>query len=363
MNRHFLLLNQRVGGGEEIAIFRFIKALRHNKHIRVYVHNPTVTIEKKILFGFFKSHWHAFLETRSIIRQELQKHAGIKYIFVSDYLSALTAVVTKPVNVKLIFLFHGLRSIIFRKFSDINYREVLVKMMERICWIFSDVVVVPSESALTYLQRKVRPFPIQKKIFVVPNIIPPGFFARQKWLNHGTLLYSGRLVRYKGLENLVTAISLLDNIKLMLAYPAHKRHDDTERVLRRLVGDFRIKKKLVFIKNPSKKELTNLYRKVDALILPSEIEVAPLSVLESMACGTPVIATKVGNIEDLIGRVDPGLLLDSNSVEEIVRVISRFYKFSEKRKINIAQKELSLAKYYSEKEAADKFSKVLDYLR
>ena len=53
----------------------------------------------------------------------------------------------------------------------------------------------------------------------------------------------------------------------------------------------------------------------DILVLPSHGEGSPLSVTEALALGTPVIATRVGGVPDLVG--DDGILIDSGDVDAL----------------------------------------------
>ena len=54
----------------------------------------------------------------------------------------------------------------------------------------------------------------------------------------------------------------------------------------------------------SQEDLARWYRAVDLLVLPSHSEGTPLVVMEALCCGTPVLATRVGGIPELI---EPGI--------------------------------------------------------
>ncbi len=59
------------------------------------------------------------------------------------------------------------------------------------------------------------------------------------------------------------------------------------------------------------------------LVMPSYTEGMPGAMLEAMSCGTPVLATKVGAVADIIADGDTGFLLEHNSPREIAESIIR----------------------------------------
>lgn len=83
-------------------------------------------------------------------------------------------------------------------------------------------------------------------------------------------------------------------------------------------------------------DIKNIYSAIDILIQPSLREGLPLSLLEAMSYGTPVIATSVGGVSELITNMRTGLLIKPGSVEEISQAL--------KTLINDAQLRAELGK-------------------
>ncbi|MCX7631648.1 MAG: glycosyltransferase family 4 protein, partial [Geminicoccaceae bacterium] len=65
-------------------------------------------------------------------------------------------------------------------------------------------------------------------------------------------------------------------------------------------------------------ELVAAYQEADALLFPTRLEGLPLTALEAMACGTPVIAARVSSLPEVIEHGTSGLLCDTHSVDAFV---------------------------------------------
>ena len=86
-----------------------------------------------------------------------------------------------------------------------------------------------------------------------------------------------------------------------------------------------IKENIVFTGFVAKERLRQLYQNSSALLLPSHYEGLPTVMLEAMACGIPVVATKIGGHVDVISNGSNGFLVpvgaDRNMSELILRLL------------------------------------------
>jgi glycosyltransferase involved in cell wall biosynthesis len=64
-----------------------------------------------------------------------------------------------------------------------------------------------------------------------------------------------------------------------------------------------------------------LIRGSDALVLPSRIEGLPTVLLEAMAVGTPVVATEVGGVPEMIESGKEGLLVPADDVQSLASAV------------------------------------------
>jgi glycosyltransferase involved in cell wall biosynthesis len=73
-------------------------------------------------------------------------------------------------------------------------------------------------------------------------------------------------------------------------------------------------------------ELRNQFTEADLLVLPTHEDNCPMAVLEAMASGVPVMASKVGGVPDLIDGTTTGLFCSPNEPESFRSGVTRLLK-------------------------------------
>lgn len=121
------------------------------------------------------------------------------------------------------------------------------------------------------------------------------------------LLYVGNWSARKGVDLFVPILRLLGE-EFVLHYTA-------DRVGRQQLP---LPSNAVNIGRLSGIDLVRAYQEADALLFPTRLEGLPLAALESMACGTPVIAARVSSLPEVIEHGVSGLLCDSHSVDAFI---------------------------------------------
>ncbi len=124
----------------------------------------------------------------------------------------------------------------------------------------------------------------------------------------------GRLYVTKGIDYLIKAIPIVlekrNDIKVVLVGGGIHREQ-----YEKLAKDLGIKNKVLFLGN--KDNVEELLRIADIFCLPSIRDNFPFSILEAMAEGKPVIATKVGGIPEAVVDKVTGLLVPPRNVREL----------------------------------------------
>jgi glycosyltransferase involved in cell wall biosynthesis len=156
-----------------------------------------------------------------------------------------------------------------------------------------------------------------KHYATISNLIPEGLRNKQ------IVLYVGRLLAMKGVDTFIEAIpEILNRIEkgellFMFAGPG-----DRARYIRK-VKQMKIESCCLFAGPLPREDIIHLMSIAEVVVVPSFIENTPYVVLESMACGVPVIATKVGGIPEIIEDKYNGLLIEPGSSTALANAVAR----------------------------------------
>ena len=93
--------------------------------------------------------------------------------------------------------------------------------------------------------------------------------------------------------------------------------------LYKLSADLNIRHSVDFLGSVDQSKLPSFYNAADVTVVPSYYESFSLVALESLACGTPVITTNVGDLMNIIQGPETGYVVKDNSPEELASAISR----------------------------------------
>ena len=174
-------------------------------------------------------------------------------------------------------------------------------LMEKLALRFVDKILLVSRNAFDFYQKKYPRW--SEKFMYIPTFASnKSFFPipREKALeqlgvevsNVPILLYAGRLVTEK---NIPAMIDLLDQYcqkrtpaKLWIVGEGPEKEN-----LERIVKEKKTSQHVIFWGRISHDRLVYIYNTADVLLLFSSFEGTPLTLLESLSCGTPCLATSV----------------------------------------------------------------------
>ena len=183
-------------------------------------------------------------------------------------------------------------------------------------------VVVPS----AYLRELALGWGVpSERLEVVPNPAPPvrelpdRDEARGRLgLNGFTVAAAGRLTRQKALTAALEAIARTNGVSLVVAGEGPERQS-----LERSAAALGVEDRIRFAGPLARDEVLTLFRAADAALLTSAWENLPHSVVEALAVGTPVVATAVGGVPEVVRDGENGLLVRAGDVQAIAEAIGR----------------------------------------
>ena len=95
--------------------------------------------------------------------------------------------------------------------------------------------------------------------------------------------------------------------------------------LHRLANHSGVADRVSFVPSVSQVELCDYYGAADALILASSREGWPNVLLEAMACGTPILATRVGGVPEVVYEPEAGLLISERTATAIAARVNALF--------------------------------------
>ena len=178
-----------------------------------------------------------------------------------------------------------------------------------------DQFLAPSQ----FLRKKLieRGFPAEKVIHLPLFLKDEQFDYSGK--DAGYFLFLGRINPIKGIEVLAEAARLTPEVTVLLA--GRNEGGQAENLLANLPPNAR------YLGMKSGQELNDLLHGARALVMPSLwYENQPFVILEAFAAGKPVIASRLGGMEELVVHQERGILTEAGNVDQLAEAMKFIHK-------------------------------------
>lgn len=165
------------------------------------------------------------------------------------------------------------------------------------------------------------------RVSVLPNPAPTDLPTASRdelrdrlGLGGPTLAFAGRLTAQKDLDVLLDALVLCPGVSLVVAGDGPER----ERIERR-AGELRLAARVRFLGPLERAGVLELFAAADASVLSSSWENFPHTVVEALAVGTPVVATAVGGVPEVVEDGVNGLLVPVGDTPALAAALQRLF--------------------------------------
>jgi glycosyltransferase involved in cell wall biosynthesis len=242
-------------------------------------------------------------------------------------------------------------------------RRLYFQTMTRLSARVADAVIVPSEAVKGDVMRILGLPP--ERLFVIPEAAAPAFHpqdavaieaVRRRYGLEGPFLLSvGSLEPGKNRERLLQAFARLraQGLKHTLVVAGQRawRYEGEAPLARRLgLAD-----SVRFLGHVPQADLPALYSAADVFVFPSLYEGFGLPALEALACGTPVVASNVSALPEVVG--DAALQVSPLDVEALADAMERLLR-DDRLRSDLRERGLERARQFSWEKAARQTAEV-----
>jgi D-inositol-3-phosphate glycosyltransferase len=272
---------------------------------------PTTPVSKRDLHRYlpeFRQHIEEFRYQQAIRYDVLHSHY---------WLSGMAALpLARRWDIPHITMFHTLGHL--KQLANPSEAEPQLRLdMERQLIQHADCIIASTQDERQQIIRHCGATPGQ--VQVIPCGVDLELFfpqnrkqAREKLglkQNAPVLLYVGRLDPFKGPDILLHAAAMMKEQAQVLIVGGELSGDRDLDQLRELARKLQIGQRVHFLGARPQPELPLFYSAADVTVVPSYHESFGLAAVESLACGTPVVATRAGGLMTVVRDGETGYLV------------------------------------------------------
>jgi len=303
------------------------------------------TAFEQIIFIIAASIW-----TLSLI-PHFKPHASIAFFGIPS--GAVTWLIQKLYKIPYIVSLRGGDVPGFRPYDFDLYHKLLSPFL-RVIWKNASAIVANSNG----LRELALKFDSRFEIPIIPNGVDlEDIQAAEREWSPPRLLSVGRLVHQKGLDLAMHALAGLKDQEWTweIVGDGPQIH-----MLKSLAEKLEIEEHIVFTGWQERLQLNERYKRSNLFLFPSRHEGMPNAVLEAMASGLPVIASRIAGNEELVINDETGLLFPSENVEALRDALKKLLNDAPLRQQMGTASRHRVVEYYSWDNTAKQYALLLE---
>lgn len=305
-------------GGAYLTMVEIMKRLEKNEHRLTVYHNLPQTINPPFLK-------HVFADFESIVVQRIKQYIQAREIdskkydlvFVSHDRHTQAPWALRFLKTPTVFLCQEPTRAYFEYFLRINpnlpWINRVYELLKR--WLKKGIEIENAKHATEIISNSVSSMEsIYRAYGIVSHPVYHGVdqdhFYPVKIKKANQVMLVGNNEPQKALPDAIEAVAMVDKKtrpRLIIVSPRKVNNDDLYRLAKKKKVDMKI------ISGIEEEDLRKEYNKSIATLALAHLETFGLSVVESMACGTPVIAVREGGYREIVKDGVNGMLVPRNS--------------------------------------------------
>lgn len=255
------------------------------------------------------------------LMQKLKSDHSIEIVHIhtasngSFYRKSIALLIAKIYGKKTVMHIHG------GGFKEFYNSSLLKTVLIRPILSTVDQVICLSDEWFDFFSNQLQ---LKNTVVLTNPIALPRIHAKAIKSNQIELIYFGAVVESKGIFDLINYLPTNRHFiegKILL----HVCGEGDLEKLRSIVKLHRLENNIFIHGWVSGSSKFDLFHQADIFILPSYAEGLPMSILEAMSFGKPIIATKVGGIPSLVHPEYNGWLYAPNNIHELTLILDNLF--------------------------------------
>lgn len=252
------------------------------------------------------------------VEADIVAMGGVDILHANYWLSGVAGHRIKHrLDIPLVTTFHTLARVKAETGDYEPHRRAIAEAEVIAC---SDAVTASCVAEAHWLERLYNT-PTERISFVTPGVehamfSPGAQFAAREAVGideRPTILFVGRIQPLKGVAVAAEALGRMRNKEAQLVIVGGPSGLEGERELalvKKAIANYGLQDRVRFVDPQPHHTLSSWYRAADVCIVPSRSESFGLVALEAAACGTPVVASQVGGLRNIVDHGKTGFLVD-----------------------------------------------------
>lgn len=347
----FSLMNYIKALGFDITFVGKIFYFKEIKGLKYYEIQKKISSNNLFIIHLFLNSIRIRIDNNSVVHAHRPDHLAAFTLFKKN---------------KSIVTLHGQQALTVFKRKGWIIRTIY-SLLEKIALKKANYILATDKITKNYYSKR---YPQYKyKIAITPTGVDLNIFKplnkdkiRKKLaydITDRIILYLGRIGSPKRVADIIKSFSILKEempkVKLMIVGDGVQKGE-----MEMLTSKLSLSDSVCFLGARMRNELPELINAADISVLYSGNEGSPLSVKESLACGIPVVANRVGDIDEIIESGKNGYILDKENNYELSELMKKCLKESNSMRFKCVESVKLYSVDLINKKIFDIYNKLID---